>query len=248
MRLLDASACEFRGRYLGVVFFLLASLMGCATESKWPGVGAMHSGPSVGCPPIMSPYGDYRANYGKRRRAVIASNLAIDHPHSGVDIEVPVGTAVLAAAPGTISGIRWNTQWLNSESLGTRMVVYHGKDLDGLHVFTTYLHLSKRVKEPGEKVERGEAIALSGEGTNVPHLHFGLWRLPVGPRFDGAVPLQGPAMQGHFDAAIEGRQQSLIYSDPALFWLNPKNPSYVATSEYPALPIRLTYPVACNRK
>jgi murein DD-endopeptidase MepM/ murein hydrolase activator NlpD len=96
----------------------------------------------------MSPYGDYRANYGKRPRAVIASNLAIDHPHSGIDIDVPVGTAVLAAAPGTISCIRWNTQWQNSESLGTRVVLYHGKDLDGLHVFTTYLHLSKRLKEP----------------------------------------------------------------------------------------------------
>jgi len=233
----------FKNSHLASVFCCV-TLLGCATETKWPGVGAMHSGPSVGCPSIMSPYGDYRANYGKRPRPV----SAIDYPHPGVDIDVPVGTAVLAAAPGTISGVRWNSQWQNNESLGTRMVVYHGKDLDGLHVFTTYLHLSKRLKEPGEKVERGEAIALSGEGTRVPHLHFGLWRLPVGPRFDGAVPFQSSAMQGHFDAAIQNRQQSLIYSDPALFWLNPKNPSYVATSEYPTLPIRLTYPVACDKK
>jgi len=241
-----SSSNKFRNRHICSVFCFLL-LMGCASENKWPGIGAMRSGPGVGCPAIMSPYGDYWSDYGKRTRAVNASNPAIDHPHPGIDIDVPVGTAVLAAAPGIISGIRWDSYWGNSESRGTRMVIYHGKDLDGMHVFTTYLHLSKRLKEPGARVERGEVIALSGTG-GVPHLHLSLWRLPVGPRFDGPIPLQGPAMQGHFDAAVHSGQQSLIYSDPALFWLNPKNPSFVAMSEYPNLPIRLTYPVACDKK
>lgn len=247
MRFPFTLASERGSLYCGVAVCLLILLAGCVTENKWPGVGAMSSGPEVGCPRIMSPYGDYWSNYGKRPRPLLNANPAIDRPHSGIDIDVPVGTEVLAAAPGVISGIRWDTYWQNSESLGTRVVVYHGQDSDGMHIFTTYLHLSERLKEPGTVVKRGEVIALSGI-SGFAHLHLSLWRLPVGPRFSGSVPLQSAAMQRLFETAVKTRQQSLIYSDPALFWLNPKNPSYTASTNYQDLPIRLTYPVLCKQK
>jgi murein DD-endopeptidase MepM/ murein hydrolase activator NlpD len=248
MRLPFTLARERGLLFWGVALCFLTFLTGCATENKWPGIGATRSGPEVGCPPIMSPYGDYWSNYGKHPRAANVANPAIDHPHSGIDIDVPVGTEVLAAAPGVISGIRWNTYWKNSESLGTRVVVYHGQDSDGMHIFTTYLHLSKRLKEPGTVVKRGEVIALSGTGGGAAHLHLSLWRLPVGPRFSGSIPMQGPAIQQHFETAVNTRQQALIYEDPALYWLNPKNPSFTASRDYQDLPIRLTYPVVCKQK
>jgi murein DD-endopeptidase MepM/ murein hydrolase activator NlpD len=84
--------------------------------------------------------------------------------HTGVDFAVPVGTEVLAAANGTIMPSGWG------KSYGLQLVcrVKGG--------FVIYAHLSKTLVKPGQKVKKGQVIALSGNTGNStgPHLHFEL--------------------------------------------------------------------------
>ena len=90
-------------------------------------------------------------------------NGAVQSTHQGLDFRVPTGTVVSAVNDGTV---------ILARSLyfeGNCIVIDHGQGL-----LTLYLHLSEmRVKE-GERVAKGQSIALSG-GTGRatgPHLHL----------------------------------------------------------------------------
>lgn len=89
---------------------------------------------------------------------------ALDEFHRGQDYSAACGTEVFAAAGGTVIFSEWH-QWGG----GNRVEVDHG---DGL--ITTYNHLSASKVKVGQKVERGELIALvgtTGSSTGC-HLHF----------------------------------------------------------------------------
>ncbi|MCS7239684.1 MAG: M23 family metallopeptidase [Candidatus Bipolaricaulota bacterium] len=83
--------------------------------------------------------------------------------HTGIDIAVPEGTPVRAAAAGTVSFAGWE------EGFGLLVVIDHG---DGYKSY--YGHLSKLLTSTGQKVLAGETIALSGNTglSTGPHLHF----------------------------------------------------------------------------
>lgn len=86
--------------------------------------------------------------------------------HKAIDIYVPVGTQVVAAAQGTVTYAGWKNN-------GGGFVV----DIDhGGGVSTTYAHLSAIVVVKGQYVVTGQRIAASGATGNVtgPHLHFGV--------------------------------------------------------------------------
>ncbi|HUS68000.1 MAG TPA: M23 family metallopeptidase [Kofleriaceae bacterium] len=94
--------------------------------------------------------------------------------HNGTDFAVPLGTVVVAAAPGVV-------QRISSEfdRGGLKVFLDHG---DGLA--TTYNHLGRPLVRVGQVVERGEPIALSGYSGidavvvfpwSVPHVHFNVW-------------------------------------------------------------------------
>lgn len=103
-------------------------------------------------------------------------NGAVQSTHQGLDFRVPTGTVVSAVNDGTV---------ILAQSLyfeGNCIVIDHGQGL-----LTLYLHLSEmRVKE-GERVTKGQPIALSG-GTGRatgPHLHLavrwqGIYLNPAG--------------------------------------------------------------------
>ncbi len=102
--------------------------------------------------------------------------------HDGVDIVCPVGTPLLAAAPGHVVMIR--DTWLRG---GLTVTVDHGSA-----VMTQYTHCSRALVKLGQWVQRGESIALSGvSGIDMttfypwvpPHLHFSVWHhgVPVDP-------------------------------------------------------------------
>ena len=87
--------------------------------------------------------------------------------HTGVDISVPSGSAVKATANGIVSFAGW------TENSGIVVVAEHG------HGFrTAYAHNRKALVRVGQRVARGDAIAMSGStGVSTgPHVHYEIWR------------------------------------------------------------------------
>ena len=84
--------------------------------------------------------------------------------HRGQDFAAQCGTAVKAAASGTVTFAGWHPY-----GGGNRVVIDHGNGLE-----TTYNHLSSSSVTVGQKVERGALIALSGTtgASTGCHLHF----------------------------------------------------------------------------
>ena len=83
--------------------------------------------------------------------------------HSGLDIAAEIGTPVKAPAPGVV--VFTGTM----PDYGTTLVLDHGNE-----VKTLYGHLQKVHVLQGQRVERGQQIALSGNTgrTSGPHLHY----------------------------------------------------------------------------
>ena len=132
--------------------------------------------------------------------------------HVGTDFAVPAGTRIVAAAPGVVVDVRNDMQ-----RGGLKVCSAHGGGL-----ITTSNHLSRALVEPGNLVQRGEPIGLSGmSGVDgvlffpwlAPHLHFNvlldgepvdpfargdetsLWRsegLPTPHRGDPGAPMAEP--------------------------------------------------------
>jgi lipoprotein NlpD len=94
-------------------------------------------------------YGRYGVRAGRR--------------HDGIDIAAPEGTAVGAAAAGTV--IYAGEQ----AGYGSIVIVRHD---DGL--VTLYAHASRLLVEEGARVRRGDPVARVGQTgrTTGPHLHF----------------------------------------------------------------------------
>ena len=94
--------------------------------------------------------------------------------HNGTDFAVPVGTAVVAAAPGKV--LRISSEFNRG---GLKIFIDHGRGL-----VTTSNHLARALVRVGDTVARGETIALSGYSGidalvafpwSVPHVHFNVW-------------------------------------------------------------------------
>ena len=83
--------------------------------------------------------------------------------HTGIDIGVPTGTGVKAAASGTVTFAGWKG------SLGNLVVISHGNGVQ-----TYYGHNSRIVVKAGQKVSQGEVVAKAGSTgrSTGPHVHF----------------------------------------------------------------------------
>ncbi|MFJ5700155.1 M23 family metallopeptidase [Arthrobacter sp. NPDC093139] len=84
--------------------------------------------------------------------------------HRGQDFAAQCGTEVYAAASGTVTFAGWH-----EFGGGNRVVIDHGNGLE-----TTYNHLSSSSVQVGQKVSRGDTVALSGTtgASTGCHLHF----------------------------------------------------------------------------
>jgi murein DD-endopeptidase MepM/ murein hydrolase activator NlpD len=114
-------------------------------------------------------------------RDFMGTQLTYDS-HNGTDFATPVGTRVVAAAPGIVRRI--------SSELhrgGLKVFIDHGDNL-----VTTSNHLARALVDVGDRVVRGQVIALSGysglDGLvtfpwGIPHVHFNVWLdgIPVDP-------------------------------------------------------------------
>lgn len=102
--------------------------------------------------------------------------------HNGTDLSIPVGTTVLAAAPGRVARIvsEYNRG-------GLKVFIDHGDNL-----MTCTVHLARALVGVGDLVRRGQPIAISGYSGldalitfpwGTPHIHFNVWLdgTPVDP-------------------------------------------------------------------
>ncbi len=103
------------------------------------------------------------SNFNLRRLNPVTGRIA---PHKGVDFALPVGTPVLAVGDGEVVVAK------NGGVAGNYVAIRHGRQY-----MTRYMHLKKVLVKPGEKVKRGDRIALSGNTgrSTGPHLHFEIW-------------------------------------------------------------------------
>lgn len=86
-------------------------------------------------------------------------------PHNGTDLATPTGTKVLATGDGIV------TRTANHRYAGKYI------DIDNTGKYNTrFLHLNKILVKRGQRVKRGQVIALSGSTGRVtgPHLHYEL--------------------------------------------------------------------------
>lgn len=144
--------------------------------------------PADGMAPIMNLF-DRSAggqHYSQRvtkhaQRDFRGGRLSYDE-HDGTDFVCPVGTPLVAAAPGTVVMIR--DRWLRG---GLTVAVDHGHG-----VVTQYTHCARADVQLGQTVRRGERVAVSGAaGIDLttffpwvpPHVHFMVWvdGIPVDP-------------------------------------------------------------------
>lgn len=94
-----------------------------------------------------------------------AFNLMSDH--TGVDVLAPQNTAIKA----TRAGIVFMSEFTNAN--GNVIGIQHDNNL-----ISFYKHNSQLLKEVGDRVKAGEAIAIigdTGSQSSGPHLHFELW-------------------------------------------------------------------------
>lgn len=101
--------------------------------------------------------------------------------HEGVDFEAPIGTPVHVTGNGVV------TYTGRRGGYGNLVEVDNGFGYE-----TLYAHLSKFLVKVGEKVRRGQVIALSGDTglSTGPHVHYGVMKdgvfvNPQGYFFDG---------------------------------------------------------------
>ncbi|WP_031521217.1 murein DD-endopeptidase MepM [Siccibacter colletis] len=103
------------------------------------------------------------SNFNPRRVNPVTGRIA---PHKGVDFAMPQGTPVLAVGDGEVLVAK------RSGGAGYYVAIRHGRTYT-----TRYMHLRKLLVKPGQKVKRGDRIALSGNTgrSTGPHLHYEIW-------------------------------------------------------------------------
>ena len=100
------------------------------------------------------------SNFNPHRRHPITGKV---RPHNGTDFGVKVGTPIFAPADGIV------TKATFQRAAGNYVVIQHRGDYS-----TVYMHLSKILVKPGQKVKANDRIALSGNtgASTGPHLHY----------------------------------------------------------------------------
>ena len=121
----------------------------------------------------------------------------------GVDLDIPVGAPITAAAAGEVMAITWEIGLPRDLNLGDALIVYvdHGRGW-----FTRYIHLSALTVRVGDRVEMGQIIGYSGDtGASGAHLHFELRNgrslsspsVPIDELFGGKPPVAGQSYRSN---------------------------------------------------
>ena len=134
---------------------LLASSFKEATDSL-----AVHSARLAATPSIMPTQGWLSSAFSSMRAHPI---LHMARPHEGIDVTAPMGTPIEAPAAGVVRDAGWESGY------GNTIVIDHG-----FGTVTKFAHASKILVREGQRVSRGQRIALVGNTglATGPHLHY----------------------------------------------------------------------------
>src|SRR6476660_2362720 len=134
---------------------LLASSFSAAADSL-----AAHTQRMAATPSIMPTQGWLSSAFSAMREHPI---LHIARPHEGIDVTAPMGSPIEAPAAGTVTDAGWETGY------GNTITIDHGYG-----VVTKFAHCSKLLVKAGQRVSRGQRIALVGNTglATGPHLHY----------------------------------------------------------------------------
>lgn len=134
---------------------LLASSFSEAADSL-----ELHTARLAATPSVMPTSGWLTSAFSQMRTHPI---LHIDRPHEGIDVVAPAGTPIEAPAAGIVTSAGWSTGY------GNTITIDHGFGL-----VTRYAHASRLLVRAGQRVKRGERIALVGNTglATGPHLHY----------------------------------------------------------------------------
>ena len=134
---------------------LLASSFQEAADSL-----AVHSARLAATPSILPTQGWLTSAFSSMRAHPI---LHFARPHEGIDVTAPMGTPIEAPAAGVVREAGWEAGY------GNTIVIDHGFGTE-----TKFAHASKILVREGQRVTRGQRIALVGNTglATGPHLHY----------------------------------------------------------------------------
>ena len=121
---------------------------------------ASHSRRLAATPSIMPTQGWLTSAFSSMRDHPI---LHIARPHEGIDVTAPMGSPIEAPAAGVVTDAGWESGY------GNTVTIDHGYG-----VVTKFAHASKLLVKTGQRVQRGQRIALVGNTglATGPHLHY----------------------------------------------------------------------------
>jgi murein DD-endopeptidase MepM/ murein hydrolase activator NlpD len=134
---------------------LLASSFKEAADSL-----SLHTARLAATPSIMPTQGWLSSAFSAMRTHPI---LHMARPHEGIDVSAPMGSPIEAPAAGVVTDAGWETGY------GNTLVINHG-----FGIVTKFAHASKLLVKVGQRVSRGQRIALVGNSglATGPHLHY----------------------------------------------------------------------------
>lgn len=121
---------------------------------------AVHSARLAATPSIMPTQGWLSSAFSSMRAHPI---LHTARPHEGIDVSAPMGSPIEAPAAGVVTYAGWETGY------GNKITINHG-----FGIVTKFAHASKLLVKTGQRVSRGQRIALVGNSglATGPHLHY----------------------------------------------------------------------------
>jgi murein DD-endopeptidase MepM/ murein hydrolase activator NlpD len=134
---------------------LLASSFQEAADSL-----SVHSARLAATPSIMPTKGWLSSAFSSMRTHPI---LHVARPHEGIDVTAPMGSPIEAPAGGVVLDAGWESGY------GNTVTIDHG-----FGIVTKFAHASKILVKTGQRVSRGQHIALVGNTglATGPHLHY----------------------------------------------------------------------------
>jgi murein DD-endopeptidase MepM/ murein hydrolase activator NlpD len=121
---------------------------------------ALHADRLAATPSIMPTAGWLSSAFSRMRFHPILHQA---RAHEGLDVSAPMGTPIEAPANGTVISADWEAGY------GNTIVIDHG-----FGIVTKFAHASRLLVRVGQKVHRGDRIALVGNTglSTGPHLHY----------------------------------------------------------------------------